>query len=363
MKKIIFFMPNIERGGIEKNLVLLSEYFVKKNYSVEIIFSKLSIEIQKKLNNKIKFSKSNDYIKNIFFPNRIINSINCFLYLLLFKPSNKSILISMQDHPLSILACKKINLKCVLRIANHPKYSLKFFNNFFKYKIKLFVKLFFYKLADGIICNSRSSSKYLKSKIKIKNIITIYNPIKLEKYTKKRRKDYLLTVGRLENQKNISGIIIAFKKIEKIFPSLKLIIIGSGQEGRRLKNLSRYLNISNKVKFEKFKNPSKYYKISKIFILNSFFEGLPNVLIEALNYKLPVISANCKSGPSEILANGKYGFLTKVNDPKLLSKKISYVLENYKLSKKKAIIGYKSLKRYDIKSQCFQYEKCLKKII
>tara|TARA_Y100000768_G_scaffold386658_1_gene375601 strand:+ start:1085 stop:2176 length:1092 start_codon:yes stop_codon:yes gene_type:complete len=363
MKKIIFFMPNIERGGIEKNLVLLSDYFIKKNYSVEIIFSKLSKDIQKNLHKKIKFLKSKNYITITFFPKRIVNSINCFLYLLLFKPSSKSILISMQDHPFSIIACKKINLKCVLRIANHPKYSLKFFNNFFKYKIKLFIKLFFYRLADGIICNSKSSSEYLKSKINIQNITSIYNPIKLKKNIKQKSKNYLLTVGRLESQKNISGIIIAFKKIEKIFPSLKLIIIGSGQESEKLKNLSKNLNISNKVKFENFKAPEKYYKISKIFILNSFFEGLPNVLIEALNYKLPIISANCESGPKEILSNGKYGFLTKVNNPKHLSKKISFVLKNYKLSKNKAIIGYKSLKRFDIKSQCFQYENYLKKII
>ena len=164
MKKIIFFMPNIERGGIEKNLVLLSDHFIKKNYNVEIVYSKLSKDIKGVLNKRIKLNKSKNYLKNIFFPERIINSINCFLNLLSLKQDDKSILISMQDHPFSIIASKKINIKCVIRIANHPKYSLKFFNNYFKYKLKLFIKLFFYNFADGVICNSKSSCEYLKSK-------------------------------------------------------------------------------------------------------------------------------------------------------------------------------------------------------
>jgi hypothetical protein len=49
MKKIIFFMPNIERGGIEKNLLLLSNYFINKNYRVKIIYSSISAEIKKNL--------------------------------------------------------------------------------------------------------------------------------------------------------------------------------------------------------------------------------------------------------------------------------------------------------------------------
>ena len=76
-----------------------------------------------------------------------------------------------------------------------------------------------------------------------------------------------------------------------------------------------------------------------------------------MNYNLPIVSSNCKSGPNEILANGQYGFLTPVNDTLSLSKKISYVLKNYKIAKNKSNLGHKSLKRFEIKSQCLKYEK------
>ena len=73
---------------------------------------------------------------------------------------------------------------------------------------------------------------------------------------------------------------------------------------------------------------------SKIFILSSIYEGLGNILIDAANYKLPIISTNCKSGPSEIIDYGKGGYLVPVSNKSLLAK--NYLcLNNYK----KAIIG------------------------
>ena len=68
MKKIIFFMPNIERGGIEKNLLLLSNFFINKNYQVKIVYSSISEEIKKKLNSRVELDKSRKYINFGFFP-------------------------------------------------------------------------------------------------------------------------------------------------------------------------------------------------------------------------------------------------------------------------------------------------------
>ena len=65
-KKIIFFIPNIDDGGIEKNLILLSNYFIKKNYDVEIIFSRISSKISSQINHKIIYKKD-DEEKEVYF--------------------------------------------------------------------------------------------------------------------------------------------------------------------------------------------------------------------------------------------------------------------------------------------------------
>ena len=78
--------------------------------------------------------------------------------------------------------------------------------------------------------------------------------------------------------------------------------------------LKIYINFQN--------NPYKYIKKSNLFILSSLYEGLPNVLLEAISLKKFVISSNCPTGPQEILKNGKLGYLFKPGDEKTLTKKI-----------------------------------------
>ena len=78
-KKIIFFAPNIEDGGIEKNIILLSDYLIKNNYFIEIVYSKISKKIKKRLNEKEKLNKLNLKI-NYFFRERINNFIIVFYF-------------------------------------------------------------------------------------------------------------------------------------------------------------------------------------------------------------------------------------------------------------------------------------------
>jgi glycosyltransferase involved in cell wall biosynthesis len=61
-------------------------------------------------------------------------------------------------------------------------------------------------------------------------------------------------------------------------------------------------------------NPYKYISRSRLFVLSSYWEGLPGSLIEALACGVPVVSTNCPSGPNEILEGGKWGLLTPVGD-------------------------------------------------
>ena len=91
----------------------------------------------------------------------------------------------MQDHPFAIIASRIRKIPCVIRIANHPNGSLKFYNNFIKYFIKINIKKIFYYFSSGIICNSKSSRNYFKKIFKNKIIIIIYNPIKI-KFNKKK---------------------------------------------------------------------------------------------------------------------------------------------------------------------------------
>jgi len=270
----------------------------------------------------------------------------------------------MQDHPFGIIISIIKKIPSIIRIANHPVGSLKFFNNYITYKFKLLIKLIFYHFATAIVCNSKMTAKFFKKKLFFKKkIISIYNPIEnciKNKKKIKRNKNQLLTVGRIEKQKNFPGILYAIYLLSKKIKGIKLIIIGSGSEKKNIIDQAKKLKITDKIIFKNFINPKNYYKKSGLLILNSFFEGLPNVLLESMQYKIPIISTDCESGPREILKNENFGYLVKVDDPEALAKKINYVISNYKKALKKTNHAYKSLDRFQIDNQCKKYEKLIK---
>jgi len=358
-KNILLIMPNVEKGGIEKNLLLLSSYLIK-NFDISLVCGEISDDVKKELDKKIKIIIAENYFKNKIFSHKIRNTINSFIEILKNKKqiiNKETILFSLQNHPFPIMLAKILKKKIIIRIANHPHSSLKFFNNYPIFLLKLFVKIFFYRFANGIICNSNSSRVYLQKFLKKNSIITIYNPIKLkENFEIPEKREDLLTIGRLENQKNISGIILALKKVKKIYPNIKLKIIGSGSERKMLERLVNINNLNKNIEFKGYIDPYPDLLSSKILILNSLFEGMPNVLIEGLASKIPIISTDCKSGPSEILENNKYGTLININNPNELSNKIIDVINNYEIAKQKAEDGFKSLERFNFNNQLKKIE-------
>lgn len=141
-------------------------------------------------------------------------------------------------------------------------------------------------------------------------------------------KKYITTMGRLSHQKGQWHLLRAFKKVSEKIPDMNLIIMGEGELLQDLQNLAKELNIAEKVIFTGYlKNPHNILQYSEMFVFPSLFEGLGNVLLEALAFNMPVISTDCVAGPREILAPGtnlnrvlddieyaKYGILTPVLD-------------------------------------------------
>ena len=90
-------------------------------------------------------------------------------------------------------------------------------------------------------------------------------------------------------------------------------------------------------------------------ILTSKYEGLPNVLLEGLALNKFIISSNCLTGPSEILDNGKGGFLFKVGNYKELGTKIINYKKNKKHCEKLKKFAVSRLYRFDFKKNLERY--------
>ena len=358
-KDLILFYPSFERGGVEK--ILENLIITNNKFNITLISSK---NAKKKINlKKINFIEVSTRIKIPLIHDRYVSALNALLTLLKYLKNNRKshIIHSMQSNVAAIIACIFKGNKVIIRNSENPIYSFLYSENKFSSFFSLLLKYFFYNFADGIITNSKGSKKSLEFFIfNKKKIVTIYNPY-LYKLNKKKDKNnqnskILISIGRLHKQKDHETLIRAFSIFHKKHSDFKLLILGNGKLEIKLKELAKNLKIQNKIIFKGWvKNTIPYLQRSKIFVLSSVYEGLGNVLIDAINHNIPCVSTNCNSGPSEILLNGKGGYLVKIKSPKLLAKKISYCIDNYQEAIKKNQIARENLSRFFINNQSKKY--------
>ena len=366
LKKIIIFYPSFERGGVEIVLVNLIKFFLKQKIEIVLITSNFK---KKFFKNKLFNCKYIKVAPFSFLPDRINKALSASKTLqdeLKKSKKKNTIVFSLQGSSLAILISKFLGFKIIVRNAEDVFGSTIYSENKIQSLIILILKSLLYNFADKIITNSVGSGNSLKKIIFKKKIYPIYNPYfkKVYKNSSHKRQNYILSIGRLVKQKDFYNLIIAFNIIKKKIPNLKLIIIGDGQLKYQLQNLVNDLGLSKRIIFTGWKvKLKKYYTKSKLFILNSLYEGLGNVLIDAVNYNLPIIATDCDSGPKEIIDYGKGGALVPIKNPTLLSKKILFCLNNYEISIKKSKYAKKRLKRFNCDNNCNTYFKLISKTI
>ena len=136
------------------------------------------------------------------------------------------------------------------------------------------------------------------------------------------------TVARLSEQKGIKYLLHAAKRIIKQFSNITFIIAGSGPLASQLKELSIKLGISDKVKFLGFRNDiPKILSGIDIFVLPSLWEGMPNVVLEAMFAGKPVIATDT-GGSKDIIDNGINGVLVEPGNSEALAEAILKLLKN-----------------------------------
>ena len=355
-KDLIIFMPSIEGGGVEKNLFIISNYLSSKIKNISIITT--GIKYRKNFK-KINFITP----KSLFWENtsRRIKYFICLLILSLILLKNKNyVVFAFQANLYCTLVCKFFGIKIIVRSNSSPSGWSKNFIKKYLYK-----KILSY--TDKIIVNSIDFKKQFKDFFSV-NAYCIYNPLNKKEIIRKSRAKIklnffkktdnslkIINVARFTDQKDqltlLKGLNLLKKKI-----NFKALIIGKGINEKKLINYIKEKGLNKKIKLLKFQsNPYKFINSSDLFILSSKFEGLPNVLLEAMVLKKFIISTNCPTGPKEILFNGKGGELVPVGDYKAISKKILFFKKNQNKLNKKIIFSYKSLYRFDYKSNLNKY--------
>ena len=365
MRELLIFIPSIEDGGVEKNLFLISNYFVNNGIKTNIITANL--DKKRKFNSKINFiSPKSNFFNN---KNRFYKTIFCF-YLLFkfFLRKNFFLILSFQANIYAIFFAYIFRLDIITRSNTAPP---GWSSNYLKRSI---FKIFF-KYPKKIIVNSNDFKNQIDKEFNVKSFC-IFNPFDKEIVKRKslvktkinffKGKNYnFINIGRITDQKDQILILKAFNRIKDKL-NFKLLILGKGKNKQILQNFIKLNNLSKRVKIIGYKkNPYPYIKQADAFILSSKFEGLPNVLLESQYLKKIIISTRCPTGPKEILLNGRAGFLFDVGNAKQLKNRILFITnkKNSKIVKKKVNVGFNSIDRFDFNKNINKYFYLIKKYL
>lgn len=340
MKKITFLALHLGIGGIETSIIntcnalcdnydikIISFYKVKddksntlnKNIKVKYIYEKdpNKKELLEAIKNKnilkifkegitslnILYMKKNSIIKEIKkIDNGVIVSTRMEFNVLLSKYGNKDVFKIAQEHQhhnndkkyINTIRTKYKNLNYLLALTNVLKEDYK------KYLENTSIKVEY--IPNMLVNNSKE-----RSNLNTKNIISI---------------------GRFHKVKRFTLLLEVLSKLDK---NIKLILIGDGEEKENIINKIEELKINDRVIMPGFLNSTeinKYFKESSLFVMTSSSEGLPMVLLEAMDMGIPCISFHANGGTKDIIDNGKNGFIIENDNIDEMKDKIMQLLND-----------------------------------
>jgi len=365
--KVAYFYTIFRNAAMARWVKNITDNIDQSKYAVSFVGLKIEESFTKEISNDIcVVNLSKDLLPTALFK-----------LIAYFRKERPDIFVSAFPHinVLSVMAkvLSGVKVKVILTDHNHffglARNARSLYRRFFGMFILPHLMRIFYPLSDVVICASEGVAESILDVVKIPDKVkVIYYPVAADRIQEwsKEPVDHpwflqseipvVLGAGRLINQKDFPTLLRAFKLVIQVKPA-RLVILGEGKDRRQLEKLAQILGISENVAFIGFQiNPFKYMKRARVFVLSSLHEGFGNVLVEAMACGTPVISTDCKSGPGEIIENGKSGILVPVSDYQSLSKAIIKVLSDDYLWQKFSAEGLEKVKYFSVEKNIKGYE-------
>lgn len=330
--KIAFILPNLEGGGAEKVTINYINCLDLDIFEVHLILlSKTGVFVDMIPSGVLVYNLNIKRTLYSFFALRkkLLKINPDLVFSTLFR---MNILLSL------ILVTIKKSFKVLLRSPNSPKLLIE------NKQMDLIQKCligYSYKQADVIIAQTPEMKNEIHHyhRTDLEKIFVLLNPIDVK--LRNLNQDELLSpfnnasinilaAGRLSPQKGFDFLIESFSILNKKSPLFHLHIIGKAEDKDYedyLKKIVLENKLEGKITLHGFQaNPYNYYRYCDLFVLSSRWEGMPNTVLENIYLKKPIIATKCIPFMSEIIEDGKNGFLVNVDD----SVELSEAILNYK---------------------------------
>lgn len=325
--KILFIVRSIGYGGASKQLAMTANAMARYGHKV-FIYSYNWNNLLQDLENVI-------YIPE----NKIIKGLPLKEYIYSIYRIRKQI---KSLHP-DVVITWRVNAGFLGRIASIGMRVKVIFSErtdpYMESSMALNIAKFFCAFSDGAVFQTLMARDYYK-RIASKSVI-IPNPFiyvgelpKIIDY-KKRNKE-IAFVGRFFlRQKRQDLALMSFDIIHKYLPDYKLVFYGSDFDFEKVKQMAKTMPIKDDIVFKgAVGNVIEYIRKSKLVMMASDYEGIPNVILESFAAGTPVVSTDCSPGGARILIdNGKNGYIVKRGDVKNIAMKALFVINHSNVAK------------------------------
>lgn len=324
--KVDFYISSLSSGGAEHVLTNLAANFAEHGEDVSVTsYEKrpqfYSVADGVKLN-KVNYNAKGKFLEWIYDFHatcRYLDQRKADVAISFLSRCNFMLILAGLMSRTKVIVCDRNNL-----LRKYPKYVFQ-------------ITCFLYRFADTICVQTNEMKSFYPAYLQ-KKIVVLENPLDFDEMGKQcvgqdiEKENTVISVGRLEKQKDFVTLIKSYKAVAEKHPSWKLKIFGQGNRREELQNLIRKENLEENVKLCGVTHtPFLEMKKAKVFVLSSFYEGFPNVLCEAMHAGLPCISTRCECGPSELIDDGRSGFLVPIGNVDVLSEKIMALIEDENL--------------------------------
>ena len=349
MKKILFVLPWLKLGGLERVQVNIANALAERGYDVTVMALEPENDLQSELSDKVHYvykpykphpiMRRIPYIRNKFYDDGMWETR---------APAKKlyKYYVGNERYDVEIGFFRGLSIKIISGSTNKNSVKLAWVHNDFRkatgyknnFKDMQAVKSAYGKF-DKVVCVSREAKEGFKEVIgDTGNLITVYNVLPIEQIIAQSEKEpevqipkskfNIVLVGRLlDSAKGQVRLINAVSRLYNEEYELSLTLVGGGPDEQKIKDEIKSNSAENYIFMAGSQvNPYPYIKNSDLLVCASYFEGYNLTVAEALILGVPVLSTNC-TGPNEILDNGNYGMIVE-NSEEGLYKGLKALLDN-----------------------------------
>lgn len=342
--KCLFVAPGMLFGGAERVMSILANEWGKNNVETMILVTETEEISKYHLSDKVTIISCYEEKNGAYFPQlNIIKKVRNIC-----KEWKPDVVISFYNDlcALTALAITGLHIPLIYSERNDPNKTNQGNAG------RLYRKIIEY-MADKIVFQTTGAQRCYPKSVQEKSTV-ILNPLNTYGFPIHdflHEKHEIVSVGRLEAQKNQKLLIDAFALIAKDFPEYQLTIYGEGSLRKELEDYIKAKGLQERGSLPGSKNNiQEHIKDASLFVLSSDYEGIPNALIEAMAIGLPCVSTDCSPGGArELIEDGVNGLITPCGDAKKLSDAMRMMLSNKSYAKACGIEALKIRKKTDVK--------------